>query len=183
MSELFIEILNMSISAGWVVLAVLLARLVLKKAPGWMRVTLWSAVGLRLLVPELPLSGLSLLPSSQTVSPEIMTSPNPVINSGVPVINTVVNNVLQENFVPAPEASANPMQILGAVAAVPAVVGTAMMGVHLFLVGATPSRLLTSANSGLVIMIPIAFAVSIEEPPPIATMQSAPLALKAATPF
>ena len=53
-------------------------------------------------------------------------------------------------------------------AAVPAVVGTAMIGIDGFLVGATPSRLLTSSNSGLAMMIPIAFAVSIEEPPPIA---------------
>ena len=55
-------------------------------------------------------------------------------------------------------------------AAVPAVVGTAMIGTHLFLVGATPSKLLTSLNSGLVMMIPIALAVSIELPPPIAMM-------------
>ena len=53
-------------------------------------------------------------------------------------------------------------------AAVPAVVGTAIIGTAGFFVSATPSRLLTSANSGLLIIIPIALAVSIEEPPPIA---------------
>ena len=53
-------------------------------------------------------------------------------------------------------------------AAVPAVVGTAIIGTAGFLVGATPSRLITSLNSGLLIIIPIALAVSIEEPPPIA---------------
>ena len=53
-------------------------------------------------------------------------------------------------------------------AAVPAVVGTANIGTQGFLVAERPSRLLTSSNSGLVIMIPIALAVSIEEPPPIA---------------
>ena len=53
-------------------------------------------------------------------------------------------------------------------AAVPAVVGTAKIGVQGFLVSATPSRLLTSLNSGFLSMIPIALAVSIEEPPPIA---------------
>ena len=53
-------------------------------------------------------------------------------------------------------------------AAVPAVVGTAMIGTHGFFVGATPSKLLTSSNSGFAMMIPIAFDVSIEEPPPIA---------------
>ena len=55
-------------------------------------------------------------------------------------------------------------------AAVPAVVGTAMIGTHGFFVGATPSRLLTSSNYGFAIMIPIAFAVSMEDPPPMATI-------------
>ena len=49
-------------------------------------------------------------------------------------------------------------------------------------VGATPSREITSLNSGFSMIIPMALAVSIEEPPPMAMMQSAPLALKAATP-
>ena len=55
-------------------------------------------------------------------------------------------------------------------AAVPAVVGTAIIGTQGFLVGATPSRLRTSSNSGLAMMMPMALEVSIEEPPPIAMM-------------
>ena len=68
-------------------------------------------------------------------------------------------------------------------AAVPAVVATAIIGKQGFFVGATPSRLLTSANSGFVIIIPIAFDVSILDPPPIAMMKSAFAALHAATPL
>ena len=67
-------------------------------------------------------------------------------------------------------------------AAVPEVVGTAKIGKQGFLVSATPSRLITSENSGLVTIIPIAFAVSIGEPPPIATKQSACASLTKATP-
>ena len=67
-------------------------------------------------------------------------------------------------------------------AAVPAVVGTAMVNTACFLVGATPSSERTSANSGLLMMMPMALAVSMAEPPPMATMQSAPAAWKAATP-
>ena len=67
-------------------------------------------------------------------------------------------------------------------AAVPAVVGTAIVKVACFFVGATPSSERTSANSGFSTMMPIAFAVSIEEPPPIVTMQSAPERLNASTP-
>ena len=53
-------------------------------------------------------------------------------------------------------------------AAVPAVVGTAIIGTLGFLVGLTPSKLRTSKNSGLLIIIPTALAVSIDDPPPIA---------------
>ena len=67
-------------------------------------------------------------------------------------------------------------------AAVPAVVGTAIVGTAWFLVGATPSSERTSANSGFVMITPIAFAVSIDEPPPIVIIESAPQALNASTP-
>ena len=67
-------------------------------------------------------------------------------------------------------------------APVPAVVGSAMIGIDLFLVGAQPSNDTTSENSGLVVTIPIPLAVSIDEPPPMAMMQSAPDALNASTP-
>lgn len=58
-------------------------------------------------------------------------------------------------------------------AAVPDVVGTAKIGRLGFLVSATPSKLITSENSGFSIIIPIALAVSIGEPPPIAIIESA----------
>ena len=51
MSQLFLKFLNMSISAGWLILAVLLLRLVLKKAPKWTHVLLWGIVALRLIFP------------------------------------------------------------------------------------------------------------------------------------
>ena len=55
-------------------------------------------------------------------------------------------------------------------AAVPAVVGTAMVKTARFLVGAVPSRERTSANSGFLAMMPTALAVSMDEPPPMAMM-------------
>ena len=67
-------------------------------------------------------------------------------------------------------------------AAVPAVVGTAMVNVAWFFVGATPSSETTSANSGFSAMTPMPLAVSMAEPPPTATIMSAAEALNAATP-
>ena len=66
-------------------------------------------------------------------------------------------------------------------AAVPDVVVTAIIGKQGFLVGAKPSRLRTSANSGFVIIVAIALLVSIGLPPPTATITSAPAALQAST--
>ena len=51
MSEIFLKIVNMSISAGYIVLAVLLLRLLLKKAPKWIMVVLWGIVAVRLICP------------------------------------------------------------------------------------------------------------------------------------
>ena len=68
-------------------------------------------------------------------------------------------------------------------AAVPAVVGTARMGFAGFFVGATPSSERTSANAGFAMMMPTALAVSIDEPPPMAMIESAFAFLNALTPF
>ena len=70
MTEFFLNIVNMSISAGWIVLAVLILRLLLKKAPKWITVLLWGIVAFRLICPFSIESALSLIPSAQTINPE-----------------------------------------------------------------------------------------------------------------
>ena len=60
MNELFLKIINMSISASWLILAVLILRLVLKKAPKWVNVLLWGIVAVRLICPLSFESALSL---------------------------------------------------------------------------------------------------------------------------
>ena len=112
MSEFFLNVVNMSISASWLVLAVLLLRLLFKKAPKWITVLLWGIVAIRLICPFSIESMLSLIPSAETISPEIMMDRNPEINSGVPIINNVVNLIISESFTPDPLTSANPLQIL-----------------------------------------------------------------------
>ncbi|MBD5460273.1 MAG: hypothetical protein HDR26_04930, partial [Lachnospiraceae bacterium] len=89
MSRLFISIVNMSISASWLIAAVLIVRLVIKKAPGWIHVLLWGIVALRLIVPFSVESALSLVPGGRMIPdmvffdsgfaevPEITPSENP----------------------------------------------------------------------------------------------------------
>ena len=127
MADVFLKIVNMSISASWLVLAVLGFRLVFKKAPKWIHVLLWGIVAVRLLCPFSIESALSLIPSAETISPEIMMSPEPAIHTGVPAINSVVNPIITETFAPEPVASANPLQILIPVLAMIWGIGVALL--------------------------------------------------------
>lgn len=111
MSELFLKIVNMSISASWVVIAVLTLRLCLKKAPKWVNVLLWGIVAVRMVFPFSIESVLSLIPSAETISPSIMMEQSPSVQTGVPALNHVINPVISGSFTPAPGASANPLQI------------------------------------------------------------------------
>lgn len=111
MSRIFLSIINMSISASYVVLAVILLRLILKKAPKWINVVLWGIVAIRLLCPFSFESVFSLIPSAQTVSPNIMTDQTPTINSGIPIVNSTLNPIISESFTPAVGDSANPLQV------------------------------------------------------------------------
>ena len=71
MDMAFLKVLNMSISASWLVLAVLVMRFLLKKAPRWIHVALWALVAFRLICPVSFESMFSLIPSTQTVPEEI----------------------------------------------------------------------------------------------------------------
>ena len=127
MTDLFLKILNMSISASWLILAVLLLRFGLKKAPKWVMVLLWGIVAVRLLFPFSIESTFSLIPSVETVSPEIMVDPSPEIQTGVDLINRAVNPLITYSFSPDPVTSANPLQILIPVSAWIWVIGLTVM--------------------------------------------------------
>ena len=108
MSGIFLKLLNLSISASWLVLVVLALRLVLKRAPRWVNVLLWGMVALRLMLPFSIESALSLIPSAETLSPEVVQfDPAPTITSGVELIDNAVNPSLSESFAAAPLASVN----------------------------------------------------------------------------
>ena len=112
MSVIFLKLLNLSISASWLVLVVLVLRLVLKRAPKWVDVLLWGMVALRLMLPFSIESALSLIPSAETLSPEVVQfDPAPTITSGVTIIDNAVNPSLSESFAAAPLASVNPLYV------------------------------------------------------------------------
>ena len=117
MTDFFVALLNRAWSAGYLILAVLLLRLLLEKCPKNLLLWLWALVGLRLVLPDVPVSSLSLVPQHPIVPADIGLSPAPAIHSQIPVADRVVNAVLAENFAPIPAQSVNPMQVVLAVAA------------------------------------------------------------------
>ncbi len=130
MEQLFLKILNMSITAGWIVIAVLLFRTVFKKAPKWINVCMWALVGIRLVLPFSFESVFSLIPSAKPVPENIMYTQTPSLQTGIPVINSTVNPIISESLAPNPGDSANPMQILVFIAAVAWLIGIFAMAVY-----------------------------------------------------
>lgn len=93
MRELFLQIVNMNFSAVWLILAVMLARLLLRRAPKWISVLLWGIVALRLVCPvfvESPLSLIPAAPAITTVLPSLDAGQKgPALTEALPSANTL----------------------------------------------------------------------------------------------
>ena len=115
MEAVFLSLVNRSITAGWLVLAVLVLRLLLRRAPKSMLCAMWGLVALRLLCPVSIESPLSLIPAAKTLPETALTAAQPEIYSGVAVIDRVVNPVLTNTLAAAPGESVNHAQVLAGV--------------------------------------------------------------------
>lgn len=99
MVNVFIDLFNMSITASYLVLAVMIVRLLLKKAPKWISCLLWALVGVRLVCPFSIESALSLIPSSQTIAVNDSSIGRPfTIQSGVPAVDINVNEFVDSKY-------------------------------------------------------------------------------------
>lgn len=107
MSELFLKILNMSISACWAVLAVVVLRLILKKAPKWVNVLLWGMVAVRLICPVSLESVFSLIPSAEILPEEVISGPSFEVQTGVAIVDKPINNYLGDRYFEGVTVSAN----------------------------------------------------------------------------
>lgn len=111
MTDLFLKIVNASLSASWLVLAVLVVRFALKKAPKCVSVLLWGMVAVRLICPFSIESAFSLVPSTQAISPAIMTDATPTIQTGIPALNSAMESAAASSLAPAAGDSADTLQI------------------------------------------------------------------------
>ena len=112
METIFIKLLNMSITAGWLILAVVLLRAVLKRAPKSILCVLWALVGIRLICPFSIESMFSAVPSAETVPQSILYSRTPAIDSGIEAINESINPILSQSLAPDMAMSVNPAQVI-----------------------------------------------------------------------
>lgn len=127
MAEIFQKALNMGIAAGWLILAVIALRLLLRRAPKRFRLLLWAVVGLRLALPWSIESALSLIPSAQTLPEGIMLERAPVLDTGISALNGAINPGFTAAFTPELGVSANPLQVLLPIAAALWMLGAAAM--------------------------------------------------------
>ncbi|MGI5879180.1 MAG: M56 family metallopeptidase [Syntrophomonadaceae bacterium] len=113
MSSYFITVLNMSLTASYVVLAVIIVRLLIKRAPKIFSYALWAIVLFRLVCPFSFESNFSLIPNNNEIIPrDIIYSQNPAINTGVTITDKAINQSIQSTLPPVnPAASVNPMGI------------------------------------------------------------------------
>lgn len=98
MAAVFLKLLNMSITAGWLILAVIVIRLVFRKAPRRIIVLLWGLVALRLLCPVSVQSILSLVPSTETVQPSGLSGNTFTVQSGIDPIDKGLNGYLGDHY-------------------------------------------------------------------------------------
>lgn len=82
METLFLNIVNMSMTASWIILAVLFLRLIFHKAPKSYRILLWGLVAIRLICPISLESIFSLVPNTSIISNEMLNHTEETMQHG-----------------------------------------------------------------------------------------------------
>ena len=99
MSAVFLELFNRAVSAGWMILALLILRPVLQKIATWVRCLLWGLAAVRLVLPIRIESAWSLVPSAETLSQNtVRYDAVPRLTSGIAALNSAVNERLMAPY-------------------------------------------------------------------------------------
>lgn len=117
----FVKLLNLSITAGWLILVVLVVRVLFRRMPKWVNCLMWGAVALRLVLPFSLESVFSLQPSAEPIQMSTQIEGEtrsyvPSVNSRLPVIDNAINPVLQETFAYEETDSVAPLQVVTEIA-------------------------------------------------------------------
>ncbi|MDE5909660.1 MAG: M56 family metallopeptidase [Lachnospiraceae bacterium] len=117
MGDIFLKLLNMSITAGWLILAVLCIRLLFRKIPKWVNCLLWGVVAIRLICPFSIESQFSILPSTEPIKSSTVVEGEvqnyiPSIDSRLTIVENTINPMLTETFAYNESDSVAPLQIV-----------------------------------------------------------------------
>ncbi|MBF4692407.1 M56 family metallopeptidase [Fusibacter ferrireducens] len=136
MEKIFINVLNMSLSASYVILVVIGIRFLIQRLPKVYAYLLWSVVWIRLVNPFKIESIISLVRiNHQTIPEDIGYAKVPAIHSGIHLLNNSVNNALP----PVPTdvlTSVNPMQVYLSVGSKIWIWGLNLLVVYMIFTGA-----------------------------------------------
>lgn len=108
MEAVFLKIVNMSLTAGWLILAVAAIRVLFKGIPKWVLCLFWGMVALRLLCPVALEWEHSFLLSAEPLPKDIIYTAKPALRSGINIVDDTVNPMLAYSLTPIESASANP---------------------------------------------------------------------------
>lgn len=131
MTSVFIHLINISIAAFWLILAIIILRLLWPKAPKWFYCLLWSLVGIRLVCPFTVESVLSLVPSLDTFPTTVSATSPPKIHTGINSANSKINPIIQQVFTSNVESSVNTFQIVTGILSVIWIVGICVLALYL----------------------------------------------------
>ncbi len=117
MGDIFLKLLNMSITAGWSILAVSCIRLLFRKIPKWVNCLLWAVAAIRLICPFSVESQFSMLPSAEPIKSSTVVEGEvqnfiPSIDSRLTIVENSINPVLTETFAYKESDSAAPLQVV-----------------------------------------------------------------------
>ena len=113
MEKIFIKLLNMSITASWIILIIILFRFVMKKAPKNIRCILWAIAAVRLICPVSLESALSLVPSTEIIYSDTTNSSELLISNNISTFDNTTKPIIDKNFTPEEKSKENnPMNFL-----------------------------------------------------------------------
>jgi len=127
----FVSLFNRSISASWLILAICVFRLLLRKAPRNSICLFWVLVALRLICPFSIESAVSMVPTrAEVLNEELMYSPRPVLETGIEILDEAIAPAVTDSLTPHPGASVNPIQVYTFLGAWLWLIGMAAMTVY-----------------------------------------------------
>jgi len=112
MEVVFLKLLNMSITASWLVLAVMAVRLVFRRTPKWILCLLWGLVAFRLICPVSIESPLSLVPRAEPLPQNVIYTAEPERKAGGEILDSG-GNVVKTQLPPASQGKSSEPDVTG----------------------------------------------------------------------